>query len=120
LELLVVIAVLGLLSGLALPRFYQMFASASFAFEKDSVINTIAKLGYQQYKHSQHFVLSRYPLEDKQKTPFELPDGWTLNAEAPIHYLANGVCLGGRLRLTTNMHSMTLMLHPPLCRPQLQ
>ena len=41
LELLVVLAVMGALTGLALPRLYSMYAAGERSFARDDVLNEI-------------------------------------------------------------------------------
>ena len=119
LELLIVILLLGLLTGLALPSLYRLYESGRVAFEKDEVIRQIASLGYVAYSHGTYYQLARLPNEEQNPPLFELPDGWALTAEPPIQYHPNGVCLGGTVKITFGHSEIVLKLDPPLCKPEM-
>jgi general secretion pathway protein G len=118
LELLVVMALLGLLAGFALPRLYTLYDSAAMSFEKERILAQITRLGYLA-RHG------RVPLvmEGTLRAPVEgglldLPPGWEVTADRPLVYQANGVCNGGILTLTFGERSQRWLLEPPLCPPR--
>ena len=123
LEILVVLALLGLLTGLAVPRLDRMFDSLRMAFERDDVLDAIADLPYLANRQGMSFELTRFPPEatadpaNPQTVPLQLPDGWIVRATQPIRYAANGVCGGGELMLQYAGQQFEVDLEPPLCRP---
>ncbi len=118
-ELLLVMAILGLLAGMALPRLAVLYRSFSWASQRGDVLRSIAGLGLVASRQGKSFDLSRYP-EPSGQLPLHLPAGWRISAESPIHYRSNGVCTGGKLRLQYKGRILRLKLKPPFCRPELQ
>ncbi len=119
LELLVVLAIVGLVVAVAAPRMIQVSESLSAAGERRDVINRIGALGYRARQQGEGFVLERLPANDGE-VPLSLPRGWTLQASEPVTWRANGVCLGGRLQLRKGDWQGTLVLEPPLCEPRVR
>ena len=123
LEILVVLVLLGLLTGLAVPRLERMFDSLRIAFERDDVLDAIADLPYLANQQGLSFELTQFPAEASpdsssgQKVPLQLPEGWAVRAKKPIRYAANGVCGGGALTLQYAGQAFEVDLVPPLCRP---
>ncbi len=118
LEILVVIAMIGLMAGIALPRLTSIHTSVQWASERDDVMRRIAGLGFSAFREGRDFELKRYPSEASEKIPLELPLGWTAEADPPIQYKANGVCLGGKLHLKYGERSIVVHMRAPKCRPE--
>lgn len=118
LELLIVIVLIGLISGLTLPRLSRLYESAMTALERDLVLRQIAGLGYRAYRAGKTIELVSYPLPEGKHLPLELPEGWVLTAESPIRYHYNGVCDGGMLILGRGEQKSRWRLLPPLCHPE--
>lgn len=120
LEILVVIALLGLMTGLALPRLDRLFDSLRFAFERDDVVQAIGELPFIAFQQGRAFSFTRYPpQEGDDDLPLNLPEGWTVHADQPIVYRANGVCGGGVVTFTYAGRSSVGTLAAPLCQPAL-
>jgi len=51
-------------------------------------------------------------------SPLELPAGWELRTEKPIHFFSNGVCTGGVVYLIHQTQQFKLQLVAPFCWPQ--
>jgi general secretion pathway protein G len=117
-ELLIVVLLLGLVSGLALPRLSRMYDSGQMAFEKDDVLRQIASLGHKAFTESRTITIPSFTADQATQVPLALPDGWALSAARPIVYLPNGVCSGGTLTVQYKDRAFELLLEPPLCRPQ--
>jgi len=111
-----VITLIGLMAGLAIPRLTAVHDSVRWASERDDVLRRISGLGFSAFREGREFELKRYPLPDSEELPLELPDGWTVEADPAILYKANGVCFGGKMRLTCGEKSLVVYLRPPLCR----
>lgn len=114
LEILMVISLIGLMAGLAMPRLTTIYNSVQWANERDDVLRRISELGFSAFREGRAFELKHYPgSEDSEKLPLELPAGWTIEANSAIRYKANGVCLGGRMRLNYGERSLMVHLYPP-------
>jgi len=117
LELLVVMALIGLMAGLAMPRMYALYNSASMAYDKDQILLQLSRLGYQARSARTGLVLDRLVWSDPVALMPVLPEGWTVVADAPVNYYANGVCGGGAVTLIYGDRRQRWGLAPPLCRP---
>jgi len=117
LEIIIVITLLSLTAGLAVPRLSSLYNSFQWANERDDVLRRIGMLGYSAFQERREFELKVYPVPDSA-IPLELPDGWSIKAESPIRYKSDGVCLGGKLQLTYGETAILLNLKPPHCRPE--
>lgn len=135
LELLVVMLLLGLLAGIAMPRLTQIYDSLTGAATLDDILSRINALGYQALREGRAFELGEYPppvratLADEEgepaeadapepsgaPPPLELPPRWRLRADPPIRYHANGVCDGGTLELSLEDKVYQIELSPPFC-----
>lgn len=120
LELVITLALLGLISGLAWPRLNQTVERIQQRFELDRVLEDLNSLGYFAYNQAQTFVLHTDPR--RHYAPLQLPNGWQVRAmQQPIVYHNNGVCDGGVLILqSAESVSSTYRLAAPLCQAQLQ
>lgn len=119
LEMLIVLVLLGLLAGLALPRMQRLYESGQIAYEKEDILRQITSLGYVAFDEGRALTLSRYPSGQQDDMPLELPEGWSIHAEPPIHYRPNGVCSGGGLTLVYANRVYEFRLAPPLCKAEL-
>jgi prepilin-type N-terminal cleavage/methylation domain-containing protein len=126
-ELLMVVALLGLLAGLVVPRLGAWYASVQAAYQRDEVLRQLAGLGYLAYRDQREWVLNEWPLPSEAEAanaaaeappPLVLPAGWRLRAEPPLHYYRSGVCGGGVAILETPAETLRLRLAPPFCRPE--
>ncbi len=120
LELLIVMLLLALMTGLAIPRLDRLLSSVRSAYELEEVLARIAGLGAQALQDGREYRLVDYPTVSSRDdvAPLELPEGWRLEATKPVVYRSNGVCLGGKLRLFVDEQVVELELKPPYCRPK--
>jgi len=119
LELLVVLLLLGLVTGTIMPRLSNLYESAVRAFQLADLLQQISGLGYQAYQQGKPFRLGQ--LEDPNpalEPPLNLPEGWYISADAPIDYRSNGVCTGGIISLHQQTAVQQWLLSPPLCQPE--
>ena len=127
LELLVVLAVVGLATALAMPNLQRLYAAATRASEQDYVLDQIAGLGREAMLNGRAYVVfgnapppdpaegARYA--DYETYVVDVPEGWRLALDRPLVVLANGVCLGGALTLShAQSTAVRLELAPPYCR----
>ena len=118
-EILVVMVIIGLLAGVALPRLYTLSHSFELASQRQNILAEIANLGYRAYNTGQPIKLTALPQNGAASAPIQLPSGWKLDVPAPVHYQFNGLCGGGRLSLVNPQgHSENFQLKPPLCQPE--
>lgn len=122
-ELTVVLALAALLAGLALPNMARLYDAFAWRAERDDIVAQFANLGRRALTSGRAYVImapdaadaARYA--DYAPYPLSLPPGWRLQVPAPVLVRANGVCLGGELRVTHETGAVIeLTLAPPFCR----
>lgn len=144
LELVVVLALVSLLTIMAVPNLRRLSGAVTRTTERNAILDRLANLGRQAMLQRRAYLLVGSDAPDAMKkpppvadpddedpsapahvSPFEqhepyrmdLPDGWTLHLPAPILVRANGVCLGGEVELSYNgVPDVRLVLEPPYCR----
>lgn len=119
LELLIVLFIISLVTALIMPRLVNMYSRWQAAYERDEVFARLGGLGYLAYQQGNSFDLTQWPLPaDAEQIPLDLPLGWSLTTQAPIHFFAHGACSGGSVFLQyQEEQSFQLELHPPFCQP---
>lgn len=119
LEMLVVLAIAGMLAGVTLPNLAKMAERAHLSTQRQSILSGIENLGYRAYSNGKPYSLTA--LDSTSDTPpFVIPEGWRLKAERPITFAVNGVCSGGVIVLSgPDQASEQLLLKAPLCRIEL-
>ena len=115
LELLVVLALIGLMAGIILPRFSGFFGSLERALERDEIILQINRLGFLAYRQGIDTVLQKYP-DNPDKLSLSLPEGWRIETKPPIRYRQNGLCAGGELSLIYEQARYRYQLKAPFCQ----
>lgn len=116
LELLIVLLVLGLVSGLVLPRLSNIYDGMVTMYERDDILVQLNSLHFKVFQYGQVFDLISYPLPKDAPKLLELPPNWTLTTETPIRFRSNGSCSGGHLTLLHGEESFSIKLEPPFCR----
>lgn len=124
LEMLVVLAIVGLLAALAFPALATAYDRARIAFARDSIERELDLLPLRAVGEARRLVLDypngQLPEETTPETvTLTLPEGWRARTEAPIVFTETGVCLGGDIALAVGRETVTYRLQPPRCRPQL-
>ena len=125
LELTIVLAILGIVSALALPNLQNLYASVTRRSDRDLALDQIARLGADA-------LLSRHGLiiwpgdaalqgEELEagyaRRGLELPADWGFELDRPLLVQPNGVCLGAHLTLIDPRGRRTEHdLEPPFCR----
>ena len=121
-EILVVMVVIGLLAGVALPRLYDLARRFEISAQRDNLLLDIGSLGYRAYQTGHAIQLdstgaTQIP-PSTLAAPLTLPAGWQIEMSQPIQYNFNGICSGGKLILhSPDKHAESLTLDPPLCIP---
>ena len=115
-EILVVLVIIGLLAGVALPRLYAISQRYEIAAQRASLITEIGNLGYRTYNSGQPTELISLPAA--KSAPIQVPQGWQIDVPQPIRYSFNGICSGGKLTLLGPDGSREVFqLNSPLCKP---
>ncbi len=120
LEILVVLAIVGLLAGVAVPRLQRIADSVDIRNQETDIKLTIEGLGYKAYVSGKPIVLANEILAKdagNPDIPLKVPLGWQLQIQQPIRFAINGVCGGGSLSLIDPRKIReTFQLRPPKCR----
>lgn len=122
LEVLVVVALIGLMSALALPSLQRVVAGVENATRRAGVLADLNSLGYRAFVLGQSFDLAAPTasglLRDGNPV-LTLPAGWRIEAQAPIHFSFSGYCGGGVLTLwAPDGSGARVALEAPMCRVQ--
>jgi len=117
-ELVIVLLIFGLLSGLVMPRLVTLYHRFHLNLERETIIIRISQLGYLAFEQARSFKLNRYPVEPDMTDlpPLELPVGWQLQTDQPILFQSNGVCSGGIVHLIYEEEETVLQLDSPFCQ----
>lgn len=120
LEILVVLAIAGLLVSVTLPQMSGMAERVRIANERQAIVAEIENLGYRAYASGKTFVIHAAgpaSAPGMPAMPLDLPEGWRLRTSKPISYGVNGVCSGGSIELVgPDRHVERYQLKPPQCR----
>ena len=126
LELLVVLALVGLLAALALPNLDRIYDNLARSSERDHILDQLASLGHDAMLRRRAYVvfgtdersaeeLAAYV--DYEPYPLDIPEGWRVRLDTPLLVRPNGVCLGAEVTLThDDAAAVTVSLEAPLCR----
>lgn len=116
LEMLVVLAIAGMLAGITLPNLTKMADRARLSSQRQTILSGVENLGYRSYSNGKSYTLTTLD-STSDAPPFGIPEGWRLKAESPITFAVNGVCSGGVVVLSgPDQASELLLLRAPLCR----
>jgi general secretion pathway protein G len=122
LEMLVVLVIVGLLAGVALPQLQKLAASVEISNQRTNIKAAIEGLGYQAYVNRKAFALADLATLSAADGAalgqlLQIPPGWQLSIPQPIPYANNGVCGGGKLSIIDpNQVRESFVLKPPQCR----
>lgn len=117
LELLVVLALLGLATGLVAAPSYRMITSWRRATQAEQVLGELVALTARARERGQALALDAGAVP--RSTLTLLPDGWTLQLGQPLQIRPNGACSGTDGRLSWPEGSMPFALDAPYCRLRL-
>ena len=97
--MLVVLTLIGVLAGLALPNFNKMLDSFEESTRWRTLENEIDGLPLRAFNQGTAFSLTT---ETAPLVLSSLPDGWQINVTGSVRYQLNGWCEGGNLTITAN------------------
>ena len=142
-ELVVVLALLALVAGLAVPNLERLYAGAVRSTERAYILDQFAGLGRRAMQRGRAFVVvgsgdASRPAAGEADDPgparrrpagfalppaaraanvIDVPDGWEVSFDEPLVVRANGVCLGAELTLRhLGAVDVRVRLEPPFCR----
>ena len=98
LELLVVLALMGLLAGLVAPSALRAWEGARHRAVEREVRLVLAGLPVEAFRSGAALELNAPALVRRMD---DWPPGWALEVERPLAYSADGVARGGRVRVRT-------------------
>lgn len=123
LELVVVLALIGLLAAIALPNMERLQASATRSAARDVILDQFANLGREAMLRGRGYVVvgtvdaAAAPEPGYERFSLRVEEGWQVRIPTPILVRPTGVCLGGDVQLLhPDARPVELRLEPPYCR----
>lgn len=117
LELVVVLALLGLATALVAPAGFRMIGSWRRATEVDAVLGALVALGAKAQQQGRALTLDAGPVPASAIAG--LPDGWTVVLAQPLVVQANGACSDTHGELRSQGYVRPFTLKAPFCRAEL-
>jgi len=115
LEMLVVLALIGVMAGLALPNFSRFLESFTNSSRWSGIEREIADLPYQVFSAGVALRLDAATATQRFPT---IPSDWRVETRAPILYRESGWCEGGRLAIVSAAgERRDYLLVAPACAP---
>ena len=115
LEMLVVLALIGVMAGLALPNFSRFLESFTNNSKWNAIQRELADLPYQVFVSG---VALRMDPVSASKRIVAIPPDWRVEMAAPILYRESGWCEGGRLAIISAAgERRDYLLVAPTCAP---
>lgn len=123
-ELLIVLAIMGLMGAFALPALVHLGNRTSFSLNRQDLERQLDELPMTASAQGRNLVLtstpgaggfSAPPATAPEAYPVTLPAGWRIDVDAPIAYRYDGTCSGGTLRVTAPDAEARYLMRPPLC-----
>ena len=126
-ELMIVLALFGLLAAVALPNLQNIYDSITLATQRDRLLDQFSALGREAVLRGRDQVVlgtvgesAQMEDEDAQELgdryALNVPEGWDVQLDQPLIVRANGVCLGAEVVL---LHGggvdRRLLLRAPFC-----
>ncbi|MBV8658154.1 MAG: prepilin-type N-terminal cleavage/methylation domain-containing protein [Burkholderiales bacterium] len=119
LEMLVVLAVMGLLMGMVVPRLDRMQESYALRVDKKRILDQLESLPLAAFQHGQPIRIDSGPVKSVMLGKdhlLEPGERWRITARDAIRIGFTGACSGGRVALTDPDGSVTeLTLVAPDC-----
>ncbi len=119
LELLVVLAVLGLAASLATPALLRTVETWQRQSDIDAVMEQVRGLPGLARSDGRSLVIDDDRLASGS-APLWAPDGWTLSAPQPWRVRVDGLCGPGALRMVSDTSGLAIdiVVHAPFCQPR--
>lgn len=128
LELMVVLALVGLVTVLAVPNLQRLYEGFTRKAEQGRILNQIAGLGREAMLRGRAYAVYATGSDPEgardggRRMGFEpydlgLPEGWEVRLDRPLLVRANGVCLGATVTLVHwGKSAAPVVLQAPYCR----
>lgn len=117
LELVVVLALLGLATALVAPQGFRMIQSWRHATDVDAALGAVAALGAQARTQGRTLHLDAGPVPADAVDG--VPDGWTLELDEALEVQANGACGATTGTLRSDGYARRFAVEAPYCRIRL-
>lgn len=116
LEMVVVLALLGLATALVAPAGFRTIETWRRATDVDAILRGLSSLGPQAQRQGRALRLEPGVITGADGV-IDLPEGWTVRLDEPLQIQANGACMGSRGQLqATGGHVQPFVLQSPFCR----
>ena len=116
LEMLVVMAIIGLAAATVVPALSRVVAAVRHDGEAQDIVDQLGQLAFRAYSSGTPIVLSEETQKSKTPAVVEMPSGWVLAIAQPIHFNAMGLCDGGSVAIIAPSGDVTsLRLAAPDC-----
>lgn len=121
------IVLLGVIAAVAVPATKGMFDRWRVGLQRDGVEKQLADLGPKAFLEGRTIILATTvasapgkpaAVPEANDPKLQLPAGWRMTADPPIVYRADGVCMGGLVRLEADDQRFEYRLEGPRCRPR--
>ena len=119
-ELVIALAIVGLGLSFVLPRMMAWVDRLAFSARQQQFEDALAELGSRARRSGRSVVLrsTDFAAHSNEPAPIELPSNWSLTVEPPIAFRYDGVCTGGKVRLSFPAGERSYRLRSPYCRPE--
>lgn len=114
LELLIVLALIGLMTALVAPRLGRTYEAIAGSGEREEVYRQLERLPRMARESGRRIEVAEGDAAGLAGW-LSLPEGWTATPLAPLQVQANGVCREGRVRLDGRGTTEVVMLNAPAC-----
>ncbi len=119
-ELVIALAIIGLGLSFVLPRMMAWVDRLAFSARQQQFEDALAELGSRARRSGRSVVLrsTDFAAHSNEPAPIELPSNWSLTVEPPIAFRYDGICTGGKVRLSFPAGEKSYRLQSPYCRPE--
>lgn len=117
LEMVVVLAILGLVAGVAIPSTVRGIQSWRRQAQLDALLDQVRGLPARARASGTAIEIDAATLAG-QDAPLRVEDGWRVVAPTPWRVRANGACEGGTLELEGSAAPVVVEVAAPFCEPR--
>lgn len=118
LELVVVLAIIGLVTAMAAPSVFNTIGSWRRQAQIDALVDQLRGLPARARSTGKRIVIDNDVLVGAD-APLRLAEGWSITAPAPWQVNANGVCQGGQVVASDGSRAIAIEARSPFCEPRL-
>jgi len=114
LELLIVLALIGLMTALVAPRLGRTYEAIAGSGEREEVYRQLERLPRMARETGRRIEVAQGDAADMAGWLL-LPEGWVVTPLTPVRVQANGLCRDGRLRIEGRGTVEEVALNSPAC-----